>query len=430
MRSFSRAIIIICSFSLLILSPIADIAWGLTETAQKIYKRHSDSVYQIQIIDISSDEKSVIGSGFRISKNGLFATNYHVISDVVDTPERYRIEFHKDNEKKGELSILALDVAHDLALLKGESSSDPVLTLGSSNRLKGDRVYPMGNPYDLGMTIIEGTFNGRVGIGSYQQILLSAPLNPGMSGGPAFSSSGKVIGINVSVGGNDLSYLVPVEYLKKLVKEGIKKQKSQEWRKIIQDQILERQAHSIRAIVKADLSLEKFSSLRVPDSLLPSGIKCWGSSEPENLKENQYYSFGRKWCQSEGDIYLSSGLFTGSYGYSFVWMESESLNALEFYKKYANKFSKSKFYPYATEKEVTEFRCENNFVKLANRDWKAAYCVRQYKKYPKLHDVVVSLAVLGEPKRGHVIRTGLAGIDENLTKLFLKKLLGGIQWID
>lgn len=429
MKIFCKPIII-CSFSLLILSIMTGIAWGLTETAQNIYKRHSGSVYQIQIIDIGSGEKSVIGSGFNFSKKGLFATNYHVISDVVDTPDRYRIEYHKGNEKKGELSIIALDVAHDLAILKGESGNNPSLALGSSNRLKGDRVYPMGNPYDLGMTIIEGTFNGRVGMDSYQQILLSAPLNPGMSGGPAFSSSGKVIGINVAVGGNDLSYLVPVEYLNKLMKEGIKKQKTGEWRAIIQNQILERHAHSIRQISKAELSLEKFGSLRVPESLLSSGIKCWGSSEPENLKENQFFSFGRKWCQSEGDIYLSSGLITGSFGYSFVWMESENLNAMEFYKKYASKFSKSKFYPYATEKEVTEFRCENNFVKLATRDWKVAYCVRQYKKYPKLHDVVVSLAVLGDPKRGHVIRAGLAGINENLAKLFLKKLLGGIQWID
>jgi len=111
-------------------------------------------------------------------------------------------------------------------------------------------------------------------------------------------------------------------------------------------------------------------------------------------------------------------------------MESESLNAMEFYKKYANAFSKSKFYPYATEIEVTEFRCENKFIELATRDWKVAYCARQYKKYPELHDVVISIAVLGDPRRGYVIRAGLAGINEKLAKRFLKKLLGGIQWID
>ena len=166
MKNFYKSFLI-GSLSILFFSILAGMAWGLTETAQKIYKRHSASVYQIQIIDINSGEKSVIGSGFSFSKKGLFATNYHVISVVVDTPERYRIEYHKGNEKQGELSLLALDVAHDLAILKGESGKHSFLTLGSSNRLKGDRVYPMGNPLDLGMTIIEGTFNGLVGVKPY-----------------------------------------------------------------------------------------------------------------------------------------------------------------------------------------------------------------------------------------------------------------------
>jgi hypothetical protein len=111
-------------------------------------------------------------------------------------------------------------------------------------------------------------------------------------------------------------------------------------------------------------------------------------------------------------------------------MESKALGPLGFYKIYSNSYSRRNYYPYATEREVAEFRCSNKFVKLAGRDWKAAYCVRQYKKHSKLHDVYLSLAVLGESKRGHVIRVGLAGINEKLAKLFLKKLLGGIQWID
>lgn len=422
--------ILIGSFSLLLLSIMAGIAWGLTETAQNIYERHSDSVYQIQIIDISSGEKSVIGSGFSFSKKGLFATNYHVISNVVDTPERYRIEYHKGNKKKGELSIIALDVAHDLAVLQGKSDNGRFLTLGSSNRLKGDRVYPMGNPLDLGMTIIEGTFNGLVGAAPYQHILLSAPLNPGMSGGPAFSSSGKVIGVNVAIEGNDLSYLVPVEYLIKLARKNRKEGQPEKWRETIQDQILEKHGHMIRKIHNAKLSLEDFGSLKVPQSMLASAIKCWGDSSPEDLKDGQLYSFGRKRCRSEYNIYLSSKMNTGAIEYSFVWMESESLSPSGFYKIYSNSYSKRHYYPYATKKEVSEFSCSSKFIKLADHDWKAAYCVRPYKKYPKLHDVYLSLAVLGEPKRGHVIRIGLAGIDEKLARLFMGKLLGGIQWID
>ena len=405
-----RPIIIICFFSLFVLFIKAGTAWGLTETAQKIYQRHSSSVYQIQIIDVDSGEKSVIGSGFSISKKGFFATNFHVISQVVNTPDRYRIEYHKGDKKKGELTLVAIDVAHDLALLQGETRNPSALTLGSSKMPKGNHVFPMGNPMDLGMNIIEGTYNGKVGVESYQHILLSAPLNPGMSGGPAFDTSGKVIGINVAMGGNDLSFLVPVEYLISLFKKGIKKQKAKNWRAIIQDQLLARYDHLIHKITEAKLSLEKFGSLKVPTNLLPAGIKCWGNSAKEDLKENQFYNFGRKWCRSEDRIFVSSNIITGSLGYSFMWMESESLNSLVFYKDYSYEFSQSRFYPYGSQKEMREFKCSNDFVKLADHDWKAAYCVRQYKKYPELHDVVLNLAVLGDSKRGIVIRIGLGGI--------------------
>ncbi len=427
MKNFHRSIFI---FSLFILAFKAGTAWGLTETAQKLYERHSSSVYQIQIIDVSSGEKSIIGSGFSFSEKGLFATNYHVVANVVDTPDRYRIEYHQENKKLGELSIGAIDVAHDLAILKAEAGNPSSLKLGSSHMLKGNRVYPMGNPMDLGMTIIEGTFNGLVGVDLYQHILLSAPLNPGMSGGPAFDSSGKVVGVNVSVGGNSLSYLVPVEYLIKLAKGEIEKRKKEEWQTITQEQILAKHDYVIQKILEAELSLEKFGSLKVPENLLSAGIKCWGNSKPEDLEEDQFYSFGRKQCQSEGDVYLAPGLVTGSLGYSFVWMESESLNSLEFYKKYASSFSRTMFYPYAGEKDVEEFSCVNDFVELADHDWKVAYCVRRYKQYPQMHDVFMSLAVLGNPKRGHVIRIGLGGISEKSARLFLEKLLGGIQWAD
>ena len=161
-------------------------AWGLTQKAQEIYKEYQQSIYQIQIIDINSNEKSAIGSGFKISKNGLIATNYHVISDVVEKPERYRIEFHQDGKSLGKLSIGTLDVAHDLAILQGDKTEMPILSLGSSKMSKGDRVFPMGNPRDLGMTITEGTYNGLVGDEQYQHILLSASLNGGMSGGACF----------------------------------------------------------------------------------------------------------------------------------------------------------------------------------------------------------------------------------------------------
>ncbi len=403
-------------------------AIALTAKAQEIFEQNNPAVYQIRVIDIKSHEKSIIGSGFRISADGLFATNYHVISDVVDKPEHYRIEYHREGRKEGTLSLEAIDVAHDLAILKGKDSGDRPLALGTSELKQGSQVFPMGNPLDVGMVIVEGTYNGRVGDAPYKQILLSAAINSGMSGGPAFDSRGKVAGVNVSIQGNDLSYLVPVEYLKQLEKQWREKGRPLDWADVIQKQVLKRFDHVISTALKSEWTFANFGSLKVPQNLIGQVIKCWGKSQLEDPSKKRYFFYGYKWCESEKEIYLSSDLSAGTIGYAFFWLESKSLSPLEFYKKFSREYSKGRFYREASEEEVTEFSCQNHFVKIATRDWKGAYCVRRYKKYPELHDVFLSFAILGDSPRKYIIQVGLSGLNESLARKFLKKFLGEIQW--
>ena len=421
-KTFLNIIILFAAFS--------NNAWGLTKSAQAIYEKFHPSVYQIQIIDISSGEKSVIGSGFKISQEGHVATNYHVVSDVVENPDRFRIEYHKNREKLGGLTLLTIDVPHDLAILEGDASDQPPLSFRESSLSKGDRVFPMGNPHDLGMMIVEGTYNGYVGGDLYQRILLSAPLNRGMSGGPALDTEGKVIGVNVAMQGNDLSYLVPVKYLRDLIKEISEAPIKREWADIIEDQILKKIEYEISQALQSEWSFENFGSLKIPQKISAASIKCWGESKEEDVEENQFVSYSYKGCQSEYSIYISSRFRTGTIGYSFLKLQSVVLSPMEFAKIYSKKFGAGAFYPSATKKEVTKFACQEDFVTLASHPWKAAYCVRQYKNFPKLRDVFLSLAVLDKPKNGYTIRIGLAGLNENLAYRFLQKFLGGVQWKD
>ena len=57
--------------------------------AARIYEEKTDAVFQIIVTNKSSNEKSVLGSGFRISGNNQFITNYHVVSDAVKYPPRH-----------------------------------------------------------------------------------------------------------------------------------------------------------------------------------------------------------------------------------------------------------------------------------------------------------------------------------------------------
>ena len=77
----------------------------------------------------------------------------------------------------------------------------------------------MGNPLDLGMTILPGTYNGIAGGSFYDRIHFSGSINPGMSGGPVINRNGQVVGINVATAGNQVSFLVPVHKVMDLLAE-------------------------------------------------------------------------------------------------------------------------------------------------------------------------------------------------------------------
>jgi hypothetical protein len=72
---------------------------------------------------------------------------------------------------------------------------------------------------------------------------------------------------------------------------------------------------------------------------------------------------------------------------------------------------------------VTNYECKDSFVDLAGARWKASFCVRQYKKYPKLYDMNLYMALLGGRKQGMMI----TGIAQGISKDNALKLAGRLM---
>jgi S1-C subfamily serine protease len=66
---------------------------------------------------------------------------------------------------------------------------------------------------------VNGVFNGLAEKGFVDRMLLSMPLNSGMSGGPILDERGDVVGTNVSTmrGSDSLSFGVPVSKVRDLL---------------------------------------------------------------------------------------------------------------------------------------------------------------------------------------------------------------------
>ena len=184
--------------------------------SREIYQQNQDRVFQVRVLNRETGKKTSIGSGFIVADGFQLATNYHVINQIILEPEKFYISYLASDGSEGELFLIAMDVAHDLALLESPTRlGDPIVM--SELPPRGAPIFAMGNPLDLGLTIAVGTNGGILNQTDDSRILFSGSLNPGMSGGPTFDEQGAAIGINVATARNDISFIVPSSYLSDLI---------------------------------------------------------------------------------------------------------------------------------------------------------------------------------------------------------------------
>lgn len=135
------------------------------------------------------------GTGIVVSATGYVLTNHHVINGCVEM----RVG---DAER---IDIAAIDDSADLALLKLRAPRASVATFRDGNNARpGEDVVVLGYPLYglLGKDVIvtTGSISALAGFrNDHSQIQISAPTQPGNSGGPVLDGSGHVVGIVVSL---------------------------------------------------------------------------------------------------------------------------------------------------------------------------------------------------------------------------------------
>jgi serine protease Do len=161
------------------------------------------------------------GSGFFISADGYAVTNNHVV-DGAD-----KVEVTTDDGKTYTAKVIGTDPRTDVALIKVAGRTDfPFAKLSDSKPRIGDWVLAVGNPFGLGGTVTAGivSASGRdIGNGPYDDFIqIDAPVNKGNSGGPAFDTSGEVMGVNTAIyspsgGSVGIAFSIPASTVKNVI---------------------------------------------------------------------------------------------------------------------------------------------------------------------------------------------------------------------
>lgn len=173
-----------------------------------------------------SNSETSSGTGFAISSNGYIVTNHHVINNA----KKIEIKgVNKNYQQSYSAEVVISDERNDLAVLK---ISDPLFSsLGTipyalRNNLAdvGENVFVLGYPMTTTMgteiKLTNGIISSKTGFqGDISTYQISAPVQPGNSGGPLFDNSGNLIGIvNAKHGlAENAGYAIKVSYLKSLI---------------------------------------------------------------------------------------------------------------------------------------------------------------------------------------------------------------------
>jgi len=197
--------------------------------APTLARETSPSVVRIVLRDQAGTELGS-GSGFLIGSDGRVVTNYHVIHLAGTTQAEARFTDGASYQVQG---FLATDPDKDLALLKLQATGKEFQTvhLGDSEHVQvGEHVLAIGSPLagfspvSTEATVSDGIVSGIRDWPEHQMKVfqITAPISPGSSGGALVDSSGEVIGVTFAqlVGGQNLNFAIPIDYVRSLVTEG------------------------------------------------------------------------------------------------------------------------------------------------------------------------------------------------------------------
>lgn len=401
---------------------------SLPPATHELFERIKRRVAQVRIIESRSGTKSSIGSAFFVSADGHALTNYHVVSDLVMHPEDYTAEIVRDGQEPVPVKLLDVDVVHDLAVIRLVQPVPDFFQLLDKPPPQGTRLFAMGNPRDLGITIVEGTYNGLVQEALYDRVHFTGAINPGMSGGPSLTGEGRVVGVNVATMGNQVGFLVPVEHAQALLTRALAaKPEDAEPAALlasVRTQLLEHQQRITERLLANPLPQQSLGPYRVPGRWLPF-LKCWGDTP--HAPEAQY-TVTNYHCSSEDDLFLSSDHRTGAVAYSHQHLSSTKLGTLRFSALFSAYFSSDPATVEATREDVTNFRCHSEFVSSGGLTLRAALCLRAYKKFPGLYDLVLRAAALPSNNQGMDTSFTLAGFSPENARKLARHYLEGLSW--
>ena len=395
-----------------------------SETARDVLARVRPSVIQIEGLVGANTARAFHGSGFTVTDDGLFVTNYHVVSEKVLNPEKYRLRYRAPDGETGAVAVVAVDVEHDLALVRTEGHKALPLALVGQSPRKGERAYSVGFPLDVGLTITEGISNGKVEDAFDGRIHYSGAINGGMSGGPALNASGEVIGINVSGYRFQqlVSFLVPAEHAVELIKRA--QGSAATVASLKADITAQLRSHSEKLLrtLQGPFLTQNAAGYELPAKIAPF-FDCTANGNPTVAQPAQTTRIN---CTAKAGLYLRERQSTGDINYTHTVVTSEKLGAWRFAARLSTQAHASG--SGGNRRDVGPFACTGGVVALKGFNAVSTLCSRSHRRNAGLYDFTLTIVSLNGARQGFSSDLTLLGLEYGPATEFVRRYLEAMEW--
>ena len=187
-----------CGMALLLAASVVP-AGHAAKTPEQIFQQASQSVVVIHATD--NEGNLVNQGGGVVTARELVTTNCHVIEGAASIEIHFRQQTYP-------ASPASANEDRDLCQVRVPQLPAPRVTLNTGRVRVGQRVYAIGAPEGLELTLTEGLISSLREFDGSQYIQTSAGISQGSSGGGLFDTEGRLIGVTsffVGEGPNDES---------------------------------------------------------------------------------------------------------------------------------------------------------------------------------------------------------------------------------
>lgn len=392
--------------------------------ARVILDRVRPAMIQIKGFFGTNTAEAFHGSGFAVAARGVFLTNWHVVSEAVLYPEKYRLEYRTPTGATGRVTVRAIDIRHDLALVEAQGLAPAPLALRPDVAIKGERAFSVGFPLDVGLTITEGISNGRIEDSFEPRVHYSGALNAGMSGGPGLDGAGNVIGVNVAGyrASQLVAFLVPAEHaVALLARAGQPPLDARRARDEIASQI---RAHS-EALLTAlgpKLPTQNLYGYELPSKPTPF-IECRASGDPA---PDQPVNIERIMCDAKSSVYVGRDLSPGGLSFQHQVLSTRTLDPWRFAHRMQAMKSNSGLF--GSARQLAPFACKQDNVELTGFTANATICLRAYRKLDGIYDLYMRVVSKNGRTQGFLSSVSLTGVAPDRALAFARMYLEAIRW--